>query len=189
VVARRSAPAAVTGATAAAVTNRESMSSVSLSSTAIWGNARALLKTMRPQQWVKNLIIYAALVFDGKLFEPGPFLYTTLLVICFCFASSSVYLMNDLVDIEKDQQHPVKRFRPLPNGQLNPLLASIVAGILAASSLAITFWLNPWVGIVTGAYLLQNIAYSFYLKNIVIVDVMILALGFLLRVIAGVLVV
>lgn len=148
-------------------------------------NVRGLIKAMRPQQWVKNVIIYAALVFDGKLFDPRLFGRVTLVFVIFCMVSSSVYLMNDLVDIEKDRQHPRKRARPLPSGQLSPRLAAVAAVILAVTGVAGAFLLDPLIGGVVILYLLQNVAYSFYLKNIVIIDVMILSLGFLLRVLAG----
>ena len=148
-------------------------------------NLRGLFRTMRPTQWTKNVIVYAALVFDGKLFVPSLFWQATLVVACFCLASSSVYIMNDLVDLEKDRLHPRKQFRPLPAGQLNRGLAASAALLLAAVSLGLTWWINPLVGVVTAIYIAQNIAYSFWLKNIVIVDVMVLALGFLLRVVAG----
>lgn len=150
---------------------------------------RGLLRSMRLSQWTKNGIVFAGLVFDGKLGEPDLFLRTTLVALCFCLVSSSVYLMNDLVDIEKDRQHPRKRLRPLPSGQLSPTVAAVTALILAVVGMGGSLWIDPWVGAVVGLYLVQNIAYSFYLKNIVIVDVMVLSLGFLLRVIAGVLVV
>ena len=161
------------------------MSSTTLSPTTTWGNLRGLLKTMRPQQWTKNAIVFAALVFDGKLLQLQFFLPTLLVALCFCLASSSVYLMNDLVDIEKDRQHPKKRLRPLPSGQLNPRLAQIASVILAVVCLAIATWVNSWVGLITAAYLVQNVAYSFYLKNVVIIDVMVLSLGFVLRLLAG----
>lgn len=150
---------------------------------------RGLLKTMRISQWTKNIIVYAGLVFDGKLLQPDLFLRTTIVAVCFCLVSSSVYLLNDLVDIEKDRLHPRKRLRPLPSGQLSPRVAAVAALLLAAVGVGGTLWLEPWVGAVMVFYLLQNVAYSFYLKNVVIVDVMVLALGFLLRVVAGVLVV
>ncbi len=161
------------------------MSSTTLGPTTTWGNLRGLLKTMRPQQWTKNVIVFAALVFDGKLLQLQFFLPTLLVALCFCLASSSVYLMNDLVDIEKDRQHPKKRLRPLPSGQLNPRLAQIASVILAVVCLAIATWVNSWVGLITAAYLVQNVAYSFYLKNVVIIDVMVLSLGFVLRLLAG----
>ena len=152
-------------------------------------NMRGLLRTMRLSQWTKNAIVYAALVFDGKLFVLDDLWRTTLVALCFCITSSSVYLMNDLVDIEKDRQHPRKRLRALPSGQLSPLLAGIAAFVLAVVGVGGAALVNPWVGAVTGLYLVQNIAYSFYLKNVVILDVMVLSLGFLLRVVAGVIVV
>lgn len=141
---------------------------------------------MRPHQWTKNAIIFAGLVFDGKLGNFELLGQTLLVVLCFCLASSSVYLLNDLVDIEKDRLHPRKRLRPLPSGQLDPRLATVTSVGLAIVALGLATWLNPWVGLITLAYLLQNVAYSFYLKNLVIIDVMVLSLGFLLRVIAGV---
>jgi 4-hydroxybenzoate polyprenyltransferase len=157
--------------------------------TTILSTLRGLVRSMRPSQWTKNGIVYAGLVFDGKLNRPDLVWSTTLVVICFCLVSSSVYLMNDLVDIEKDRQHPRKRLRPLPSGQLSPMVAGMASLLLGVTGIAASFWINPWVGGILGVYLLQNIAYSFYLKNVVILDVMILSLGFLLRVIAGVVVV
>jgi len=151
-------------------------------------NLYGLIRTMRLRQWSKNAIIYAGLVFDGQLFDGDRFLATTLVVICFCLISSSVYIINDLVDIEKDRLHPRKKLRPLPAGELNPQFAAVATVLLAIFSIVLATWLNPWVGLVTLVYLIQNLAYSFYLKNIVLIDVMVLSLGFLLRVLAGVLV-
>ena len=152
-------------------------------------NLSGLLRTMRPRQWIKSVIVYAALVFDGKLFVPELFLKTTVVFVAFCLMSSSVYIINDLADMEKDRQHPRKRNRPLASGQLAPRIAAGAAGVLAVIAIGAAFWLNLWAGIILLVYLAQNIAYSFRLKNIVIVDVMVLALGFLLRVAAGVVVV
>ena len=165
------------------------MTTQSATSPSFVSTLTGLLLSMRLSQWTKNVIVYAALVFDGKLDELDPFWRATMVVLCFCLVSSSVYLMNDLVDIEKDRQHPRKRLRPLPSGQLNPFVAAVAAFVLAIIGMAGSFWITPWVGAVTGLYLVMNVAYSFYLKNVVIVDVMVLSLGFLLRVIAGVLVV
>lgn len=148
-------------------------------------NLAGLLKTMRPQQWTKNLIVYAALIFDGKLFTPALFWRTTVVALCFCAVSSAVYIINDLVDVEKDRLHPRKRLRPLPAGKLSPAFAMVGAALLAVAGIGVATVVSPWVGVVTAAYLLQNIFYSFWLKNVVILDVMVLALGFLLRVVAG----
>ncbi len=152
-------------------------------------NWRGLLKTMRPRQWVKSIIVFAALVFDGKLFVPELFLKTTLIYICFCLLSSAVYILNDLVDMEKDRQHPRKRNRPLASGRLDPRFAVVGGVVLGVVSIGLAFAIAPLAGVVLLAYLAQNIAYSFWLKNIVIIDVMVLSLGFLLRVVAGVVVV
>lgn len=164
------------------------MSSTILPDTSIRANLRGLVKTMRINQWTKNLVVFAGIVFDGKLLE-WPYLWQTVLIfICCSLAASSVYLLNDLVDIDNDRQHPKKRHRPLPSGQLNPRFAITASAILAISSIAVAGYLNPWVGLVLFAYLAQNVAYSSYLKHVVIIDAMIVALGFLLRVIAGVLI-
>jgi 4-hydroxybenzoate polyprenyltransferase len=152
-------------------------------------NWRGLIKTMRPRQWVKSIIVFAALVFDGKLFVPELFLKTTLIYICFCLLSSAVYILNDLVDMEKDRQHPRKRNRPLASGRLDPRFAVVGGVVLGVVSIGLAFAVAPLAGVVLLAYLAQNIAYSFWLKNIVIIDVMVLSLGFLLRVVAGVVVV
>lgn len=154
----------------------------------VTGNLSGLIRTMRPRQWSKNVIIYAGLVFDGRLFDINLLLATTLVVFCFCLVSSSVYIINDLADIEKDRLHPRKKLRPLPSGELNPRFAAGAGALLAIVGIALAAWLNLWVGLVVFIYLAQNIAYSLYLKHIVLIDVMVLSLGFLLRVLAGVLI-
>jgi 4-hydroxybenzoate polyprenyltransferase len=165
------------------------MTSTVVSTPTVWSTVRGLVRAMRPAQWTKNAIVYAALVFDGKLLQPDLFLRTTVIALCFCLVSSSVYLINDLVDMENDRQHPRKRLRPLPSGELSPRVAALAAVVLGAVGILVALWLNVWAGAVTVAYLLQNLAYSFFLKNHVIVDVMVLSVGFLLRVVAGVAVV
>lgn len=152
-------------------------------------NWRGLAKTMRPHQWFKSIVVFAALVFDGKLFVPELFIKTTVIYVCFCLLSSAVYILNDLVDMEKDRQHPRKRTRPLASGKLDPRFAAVAGVVLGVISIGIAFAVAPLAGLVLVAYLVQNIAYSFWLKNIVIIDVMVLSLGFLLRVVAGVVVV
>ncbi|MFN2202820.1 MAG: decaprenyl-phosphate phosphoribosyltransferase [Caldilineaceae bacterium] len=165
------------------------MSSAAVSSTDFTTNLRGLWRTMRPHQWTKNAVVYAALIFDGKLFVPELFARTTILALCFCLLSSSVYILNDLADIEKDRRHPRKQARPLPSGGLNPRFALVASIVLALMSLSVGVWVNVWAGLVLMVYLAQNVAYSFWLKDIVIIDVMVLSLGFLLRVVAGVIVV
>ncbi len=150
---------------------------------------RNLLVTMRPKQWIKNTFIFTALIFDEKLFRPLLFAKTCAAFFLFCLLSSAVYLINDLVDMEEDRRHPVKRLRPLPSGELSPAVAKAAAALLAVVSLSLSFLLSPSLGLIAVGYLLAMVAYSFALKNVVIVDVLTVAAGFLLRVGAGVVVV
>ena len=147
---------------------------------------KALIKTMRPRQWPKNIFIFAALVFDKQLLRVDPFLRTAAGFVLFCLISSSVYIFNDLADIEADRQHPEKKYRPIPSGQL-PLSTAWIAGILCLIiALGLGYWLSPDFALVIAAYFVLNLAYSKWLKHIPIVDVLILAAGFVLRVTAGV---
>jgi len=145
-----------------------------------------LVKTLRPKQWIKNIFVFAALVFDSKLLMPEPFLRTLAGFFLLCMTSGTVYLINDLADIEKDRQHPKKRLRPLPSGKLSKGVAVAAAILLPLVTLPAAFLLDPVFAIVLILYLLMQIAYSFRLKNIVIIDVMVIAAGFLLRVAAGI---
>jgi len=146
----------------------------------------ALIKSMRPRQWTKNVFVFVPLFFDRKLNDPESVLRTLEAFVLLCLMSSAVYLMNDLVDIDKDRQHPVKKNRPLPAGELSPVVAAVAAVILAVSSLVAGYLLSPSLAIVLGLYLLIQIAYSLWLKNVVLVDVLVIASGFLLRIAAGV---
>lgn len=147
---------------------------------------KALLKTMRPRQWTKNVFIFAALVFDKQFFVAASFLRTLAGFALFCLISSSVYIFNDLADIEADRKHPEKKRRPIPSGEL-PIRAAWAAGIiLVIVALALGYWLSPIFAAVMGVYFLTNLAYSKWLKHIPIVDVLIISAGFVLRVGAGV---
>jgi 4-hydroxybenzoate polyprenyltransferase len=147
---------------------------------------KPLIKTLRPKQWSKNLFIFAALVFDLKLFQAAPFLRTVAGFVLFCLLSSTIYLINDLVDIEKDRQHPVKRNRPLAAGELSPSVAVLVAIGIGVVCVPLSFMLELYFGGIAVSYVILMIVYSFFLKNTVIVDVMTIAAGFVLRVAAGV---
>lgn len=155
----------------------------------IGGNLSGLIRTMRLKQWTKNAFVLAPLVFDGKLFEPIMLLTGLWAVFCWCLVSSSVYILNDLVDIDKDRQHPRKRLRPLPSGQLSPSIARMMAALLASFAIVGIGLVDFWAGLILAAYLVLNVGYSFYLKNLVIIDVMMIALFFLMRVVTGVVVV
>lgn len=146
---------------------------------------KSLLITMRPKQWIKNLLIFTALIFAEKLFELQLLARTIIAFVLFCFISSSVYLINDLADMEKDRRHPIKCKRPLASGQLEPSLAIAAAVALTVASLLGSFSLSPPFGLTALAYLLIMIAYSLALRDIVIVDALTLALGFVLRAVAG----
>jgi 4-hydroxybenzoate polyprenyltransferase len=146
----------------------------------------SLLKSMRPKQWLKNIFVYAALVFDLKLTSLPHLLQTTGGFVLMCLGSGCVYLINDLADIEKDRQHPRKRNRPLASGELGVGTARAAAIAIGVICLVLAFLLNTGFGIVLAIYLLLQVAYSFWLKNLVIIDVMVVAAGFLLRVAAGV---
>jgi 4-hydroxybenzoate polyprenyltransferase len=146
----------------------------------------ALLKSMRPRQWPKNIFIFAALVFDKQLLILDSFLRTLAGFGLFCLISSSVYIFNDLADIEADRQHPSKKHRPIASGQLSPRGAWAAGAVLVAGTLLLGWLLAPRFALVMAFYFLLNLAYSRWLKHIPILDVLILAAGFVLRVGAGV---
>jgi 4-hydroxybenzoate polyprenyltransferase len=140
---------------------------------------------MRPHQWTKNAFIFAALVFDVKLFDLRLTLRTSLGFVLFCIISGVVYVINDLTDMENDRHHPRKRYRPLPAGELNPRFAAVAAVVLALGAIIAAVLLDGAFARDLVAYLILQIAYSFVLKNVVIIDVMAIAAGFVLRVSAG----
>jgi 4-hydroxybenzoate polyprenyltransferase len=144
-----------------------------------------ILKSLRPQQWIKNFFIFAPLVFSRNLFNP-PLIVTTLeALVAFCLVSSAHYIFNDLRDIEEDRRHPIKSNRPLASGRLKkgPAVAALV--VIGAAGLALSATINtPFLLIVLGYVVLQT-AYSMWLKHVVILDVFVVAAGFLIRVVAG----
>ncbi len=146
----------------------------------------ALFQSMRPKQWIKNGIIFAPLIFDRQLLLPSPLLRTVAGFVLLCLLSSTVYLFNDLADLEKDRLHPKKRLRPLAAGRLSRGAALATAIGLPAAALPLSFWLDWRFGLIALVYLVTNLLYSFWLKHIVIVDVLVLASGYVLRVAAGV---
>ncbi len=145
-----------------------------------------LLKTMRPRQWTKNAFVFFAITFDKQLFHLPAFLHTLAGFLLFCLGSSIVYLVNDIADIEADRQHPVKKKRPLPSGKLPVSLAWGAAATLLVITLPLAYMLSPGFAAVLGTYLIINLAYSKWLKHVPILDVFIIAAGFVLRVEAGV---
>ncbi len=145
----------------------------------------ALVKTMRPNQWTKNLILFAGLIFAQQLFHLIPILQTIAAFLLFCLLSSTIYIINDIKDVERDRQHPLKSKRPIPAGELPISTASAAAAIIAGMALLCSFLLDVGFGVVALAYFVLLFAYSFWLKHLVILDVLTIAIGFVLRAIAG----
>ena len=141
---------------------------------------------MRPKQWVKNLLIFTALVFDQQLINPSSFLKTLWGFLIFSLGTSAVYIINDLADLEQDRQHPTKQNRPLASGKLSKNVAITAAIVFSIGALGFGFWLEFGFGLILLTYMVLNLAYSFYLKHIPIIDVLVIAAGFVLRVAAGV---
>ncbi|NLE50991.1 MAG: decaprenyl-phosphate phosphoribosyltransferase, partial [Chloroflexi bacterium] len=150
---------------------------------------RGLIRTMRPKQWAKNGFVYAGILFDQQMLEVEPFARVTLAFVLLCLSASAIYVINDLVDIERDRLHPRKRERPLPSGQLPVPWAVGAAIVLPLLALSIALLVSPPLALVLLAYLALHIAYSFWLKNIVLIDVFAIAAGFILRVVAGIVVI
>ena len=151
---------------------------------------RQLLRSMRPKDWVKNAFVFAAIAFsqDRLWARPSDLLRVILAAIAFCLAASAIYLINDLVDIEKDRAHPVKRNRPLASGKLSPTVAAVAAAVLILGALGLAYVIDPdfgFVSIIATYFVVQGLLYSYWLKNVVIFDILILASGFVLRAIGG----
>ncbi len=146
----------------------------------------ALIKTLRPKQWIKNGFVFVPLIFDVKIFQAQPLLRSLGGFALLCLISGAVYLINDLVDIERDRRHPIKCHRPLASGQLSRSMAVVAAILIPVVTLPLAYLLDPLFGLIALGYFVLHVAYSFWLKNVVIVDVMAVAAGFVLRVAAGV---
>jgi 4-hydroxybenzoate polyprenyltransferase len=147
---------------------------------------KSLLKTMRPRQWTKNVALFAALIFDRQLEKIVPFERALASFFIFCLLSSAVYIINDIMDIEADKNHPEKRFRPIPSGDLPIPTAIVFAVIFLLIAFPVAYILSPGFAVICIVYFLLNLAYSKWLKHIVLLDVLILATFFVLRIAAGV---
>ena len=146
---------------------------------------RSLIKTMRPHQWIKNILIYVPLVFDRKLTHIPSLIRTTSGFILFCLIASVVYIINDIADLEADRNHPEKRNRPIASGNLPISVAIIAALIILVIVFPLAYWLAPSFALVLGCYFILNLLYSKWFKHIPIIDVFVLASFYVLRVIAG----
>ncbi|RMG95281.1 MAG: decaprenyl-phosphate phosphoribosyltransferase [Deltaproteobacteria bacterium] len=146
---------------------------------------RALLKTLRPHQWFKNVFVAAALVFSLRLGDADAVLRTLAAVALFSLISGCVYVLNDLLDVAADRLHPTKRNRPIPSGALPVRVAWVFFGVATPTLLVLGFVLDRRFGGVLTSYMLLNVAYSLYLKQIPFLDVLLIAGFFMLRVLAG----
>jgi len=146
---------------------------------------RDIFRLLRPRQWIKNFALYAALLFSGQLFNPNLFILTTYGFIIFCALSSSIYIINDIFDVEKDKIHPFKRFRPIAHNDVSVNVAVFLAAVLAFFAFIFSIIIDPAFFIIALVFFILHIAYSAYLKHIEIVDILTLAAGYMLRVFAG----
>jgi 4-hydroxybenzoate polyprenyltransferase len=144
-----------------------------------------VFRLLRPRQWIKNLLLFAALVFAKQLLVPRSLGLALLAFAAFCLASSSVYVVNDLVDVERDRAHPDKRLRPIASGEVSPGAAALMAALLTLSALGLAFGIGRSFGAAVIVYLGLSHFYSLAGKNAVVPDVMLVAAGFVIRAVAG----
>lgn len=146
----------------------------------------AAIQTLRPRQWTKNLVIFAGILFDGQINHLTPLLRVYAAFVLFCLVSGMTYTINDIMDVTNDRQHPQKRFRPIASGRLSIGQATGLVVLLALVIFPAAFYLSAWLGFVCLAYTALMLLYSKWLKQVMIIDVMVIALGFVLRVLAGI---
>jgi 4-hydroxybenzoate polyprenyltransferase len=144
-----------------------------------------IIKLLRPAQWIKNGVVLAGLIFAGEALITAKLWLTLYAVIAFCLLSSSVYILNDIIDRERDRLHPLKKSRPIAAGRVSIPVAFIIFCIFAGAGLILTLKINSTLLFVAASYLILNVFYTVILKNIVIIDVMAIAAGFVLRAVAG----
>jgi decaprenyl-phosphate phosphoribosyltransferase len=148
-------------------------------------NRVAYLKLLRPKDWAKNMFLFIPLFFGGEISDVGKLLRVFYGFIAFCCIASSIYIINDYRDREEDRKHPVKCKRPLASGEVTPASALVICGILLLAGFALAWWVRDKFLFVLSIYFAINLAYSLGLKNISILDIMILAAGFVLRIKGG----
>ncbi len=145
-----------------------------------------IIKSLRIKQWIKNGFLFAGIIFDGQLFNIDAFFRTTVGFLIFCLISSSVYYLNDVIDKEADKQHPIKSNRPIASGRIQVSTAIFIALLMSLLAFIAAYFLSIEFLILCSTYFLMIILYSKWLKRIPIIDVMIIAAGFVIRVAAGV---
>lgn len=145
----------------------------------------ALIEAMRPKQWIKNAVVFAALVFDIKLFNVDKFGQVAIAAVLFAMTSGAIYLFNDVLDADADRHHPLKCKRPIASGRLSPTLAKAAIAVLLVVIFPSALMLRPTFAGILATYIVVNVAYTFVLKHWVIIDVFVIAAGFVLRAAAG----
>ena len=148
----------------------------------LWG----LIKAVRPRQWIKNFAVFAALVFSGTLLDPTNQLKAVEAFLLFCIFSSATYLLNDVFDIERDKLHPFKKKRPIASGLIPVPLAIVLALLSIVIFLPVAYQLSPAFFFASLVYLILQLLYSSFLKQVILLDVLVIAAGFVLRVYGGV---
>lgn len=146
---------------------------------------RNLFISLRPHHWIKNFFVFAALIFAVKFTDVSAIEKSLAAFALFCLASSGVYLLNDVIDYKRDQEHPLKRNRPIAAGRLPRPAAIIISVILILISVILSSFISYLLSLILASYIILNLLYSLYLKNLIILDVISIALGFVLRVMAG----
>ena len=144
-----------------------------------------LIKLARPKQWVKNLFVFAPLLFSKHIFEPGYVINSLEAFITFCFVSSAVYIINDILDVESDRAHPKKKYRPIASGEINIKQAIIFLIVLLVIVILTFFFQNPAFIFLAVLYFITNLFYSIKIKSVVLLDVFFISFGFMLRVLGG----
>nr|WP_294693270.1 decaprenyl-phosphate phosphoribosyltransferase [uncultured Friedmanniella sp.] len=143
------------------------------------------LRAMRPRQWTKNILVLTAPLAAGRIIEPDVLVGCLLAFVAFCLISATVYLINDVRDVEEDRLHPRKRFRPVAAGELSPAAALLLAAVTGVLGFALGYWKSGSLGVTLTVYLVVQVLYSMFLKHLPVVDLAVVASGFLLRAIAG----
>lgn len=149
------------------------------------GTISGLFRLLRPKQWTKNLLLFARLLFSFEEIRTETITAVVVGFLLFSLVAGCVYILNDYVDRERDKPHPTKKFRPIASGQVQPAHALMFGIALLVLSLGAAFTMNPLFGVLCIVYFLLNVSYSFVLKHLVILDMMTIAAGFVLRAIAG----
>ncbi|MDE6582037.1 MAG: UbiA prenyltransferase family protein, partial [Duncaniella sp.] len=146
----------------------------------------AIVRLVRPYQWVKNLFVFMALFFGGRLLDSQCWLPVTLAAICFCLCSSAIYCLNDIIDAPADRLDPAKKHRPVASGEVSISAAAVTGSVMAAAGIVLSIvFLTAGATVILLFYLALNVAYCLKIKNIPLLDVIVVALGFVLRVVIG----